>query len=191
MIFSSHADRIRYDCVICMDERPSRKMAKLKCGHRMCNSCLKRSFKLSITDPQHMPPKCCTADFIPLKHVDQLFDRAFKKNWNKKFVEYSARNRNYCPKRNCGEFIRPEDYRYGSDGKKYGRCGKCATKVCLQCSGKLHKGRDCANDEETVRFLAQAKDEGWQQCGKCKAMIELQEGCNHMTWYVPSLETKY
>lgn len=168
-----------------MDELPARKIAKLKCGHRMCNSCLKRSFKLSITDPQHMPPKCCTADFIPLKHVDQLFDRSFKKNWNKKFVEYSARNRVYCPKRSCAEFIRPEDIRRGTDGRKYGQCGKCATKVCVQCSGKLHKGRDCPKDEETVKFLAQAKDEGWQRCVKCKAMIELQEGCNHMTWYVP------
>lgn len=180
---SSQAHTTRYDCVVCLDELPARKMAKLKCSHRMCNSCLKRAFKLSIMDPQHMPPKCCTADFVPLKHVDQLFDRNFKKTWNKKFVEYSARNRVYCPKRSCGEFIRPEDIRRGSDGKKIGQCAKCSTKVCVKCASKAHKG-DCPKDEETVRFLAKAKDEGWQRCLKCKAMIELQEGCNHMTWYV-------
>lgn len=170
-----------------MDDLPARKIVKLKCGHRMCNACLKRSFKLSITDPQHMPPKCCTADFIPLKHVDQLFDKAFKKNWNKKFVEYSARNRVYCIKRGCAEFIRPQDIRRTSDGKKVGQCPKCSTKVCVQCGGKFHKGRDCPKDEETAKFLAQAKDEGWQRCLKCKAIIELEEGCNHMTWYVLSL----
>lgn len=181
---SSRTHPTRYNCVICMDERPARKMAKLKCGHRMCNSCLKRVFALSTTDPQHMPPKCCSTEFIPLKHVEQLFDRSFKKTWNKKFTEFSARNRVYCPKPSCGEFIRPEDISRGRDNKKVGKCAKCSTKVCVQCGGKSHTGRDCPRDEETVRFLAQAKDAGWQRCVKCKAMIELDEGCNHMTWYV-------
>lgn len=172
----------RYECVICMDELPRRRIAKLKCGHRMCYSCLKRSFKLSITDPQHMPPKCCTADHIPLKHVERLFDISFKKTWNKKLAEYTARHRVYCPRASCGEFIRPEDIRYTNDRRKYGKCPKCSTKVCVQCSGKLHRGRDCPKDEETMRLLAQAKEEGWQRCYKCKFVVELQEGCNHMTW---------
>lgn len=166
---------------MCMDDLPPRKAAKLKCGHRMCHSCLKRSFKLSITDPQHMPPRCCTADNIPLKHVEKLFDNEFKKTWNKKFTEYSAKNRIYCIKRGCNEFIRPEDIHHSDDGKKYGRCARCRTKVCVRCNGKWHGGRDCPKDEETVRFLAQAKDEGWQRCFRCKAMVELKEGCNHMT----------
>ncbi|KAJ0113923.1 hypothetical protein J7T55_010167 [Diaporthe amygdali] len=169
------------ECVVCMDDLPSRKTAKLKCGHRMCHSCLKRSFKLSITDPQHMPPKCCTAATIPLKHVDRLFDNEFKRTWNKKFVEYSTRNRIYCPKKGCSEFIRPEDIRHADDGRKYGRCDKCKTKVCVRCNGRWHNGRDCPKDEDTVMFLAQAKEEGWQCCFRCKAMVELKEGCNHMT----------
>lgn len=101
--------------------------------------------------------------------------------WNKKFTEYSAKNRIYCIKRGCNEFIRPEDIHHSDDGKKYGRCARCRTKVCVRCNGKWHGGRDCPKDEETVRFLAQAKDEGWQRCFRCKAMVELKEGCNHMT----------
>ncbi|KAJ9132512.1 RBR-type E3 ubiquitin transferase [Pleurostoma richardsiae] len=168
------------DCVVCMDELPSRKTAKLKCGHRMCNHCLKRSFKLSITDPQHMPPKCCTSDNIPLKHVERLFDMTFKKNWNKKFAEYSSRNRIYCPSRRCGEWIRPEDT-YHEDGRVVAKCGHCKTKVCCACNGKWHKSRECPGDDETNRLLEQAKEEGWQRCYRCKAMVELKEGCNHMT----------
>lgn len=175
---------IRSECVVCMDDLPSRKTAKLKCGHRMCHSCLKRSFKLSITDPQHMPPRCCTSDNIPLKHVNKLFDNDFKKTWNKKFVEYSAKNRIYCVKPGCNEFIRPEDIHHTENGRKYGRCVRCRTKVCVKCNGKWHGARDCPKDEETVRFLAQAKAEGWQRCFRCKAMVELKEGCNHMTWCV-------
>lgn len=174
-----------------MDDLPSRKTAKLKCGHRMCHSCLKRSFKLSITDPQHMPPKCCTEATIPLKHVDRLFDNDFKRNWNKKLVEYSTGNRIYCPKKGCNEFIRPEDIRHADDGQKVGKCNKCRTKVCVRCNGRWHSGRDCPKDEETLRFMAQAKDEGWQRCYKCKAMVELKEGCNHMTWYVVILSSLF
>lgn len=171
-----------------MDDLPSQKATKLKCGHRMCNPCLKRSFKLSITDPQHMPPKCCTTDLIPLKHVDRLFDVKFKKTWNKKFIEYSSRDRIYCPRRSCGEFIRPDDIHH-KHGKKYGQCAKCGTKACVQCSGKWHRDRDCPMDEETARLLAQAKEEGWQRCIECKALVELKEGCNHITWYV-TLESR-
>lgn len=168
--------------MVCWEDLPARKTAKLKCGHRMCNSCLKRSFKLSITDPQHMPPTCCNTDPVPLKHVDRLFDINFKKTWNKKFAEFTARHRIYCPKRSCGEFIRPDHVHHTPDGRKYGKCPKCATKVCVQCNGKWHRERDCPKDEETVRLLAQAKEEGWQRCYKCRVLVELQEGCNHMTW---------
>ncbi|KAK3323500.1 hypothetical protein B0T19DRAFT_426205 [Cercophora scortea] len=165
-------------CIVCLDEeRPISKTAKLKCGHRMCHPCLKRHFKLSISDPQTMPPKCCTADHIPLKHVEGLFDSDFKMLWNKKFAEYSSRNRIYCP---CGEWIRPEDMRR-EHGHKFGKCGRCKTKICCACNGRWHYPRPCPRDEETNQFLEQAKREGWQRCHRCKHVVELKEGCNHMT----------
>ena len=159
------------------------KAPRLECGHRMCHSCLKRSFRLSITDPSHMPPKCCTVEHIPLKHVDRLFDNNFKKQWNRKFAEYSTRNRIYCPSRRCGEWIKPANIRR-ENGRKVARCGRCRTKACGTCNGKWHASADCPRDDETNQMLAQAKEEGWQRCYKCKAMVELKEGCNHMTWYV-------
>lgn len=153
----------------------------------MCHSCLRRIFKLSVTDPMHMPPKCCTADCIPLKHVDKLFDIPFKKLWNRKFQEYTTKNRIYCPSRRCGEWIKPSHYH--DDGKgngaKYGKCGRCKTKVCILCSGKWHGKKECPRDEETNRLLEAAKEAGWQRCYSCRTMVELKEGCNHMTWYFP------
>ncbi|KAI9171088.1 ATP-dependent RNA helicase DEAH12, chloroplastic [Paramyrothecium foliicola] len=168
------------ECVICMGEIPSTKAPKLKCGHRMCHTCLQRSFKLSVNDPQHMPPKCCTQDYIPLKHVERLFDNSFKKTWNRKFAEYSTRNRIYCPSRKCGEWIKPSHIRR-EEGRKVARCGRCKTKVCGACNGKWHSSVECPRDEETNQFLQQAKEEGWQRCFGCKVMVELKEGCNHMT----------
>lgn len=168
------------ECLTCLDDVPRSKAAKLKCGHRMCRPCLKRIFKLSVTDPQHMPPKCCTADHIPLKHVETLFDNNFKRTWNRKFHEFSTKNRIYCPARRCGEWIKPENI-HKEDGKKYGKCSRCKTKVCCLCNGRWHGSKDCPKDEETNKLLETAKQAGWQRCYSCRTMVELKEGCNHMT----------
>src|ERR1700712_1316489 len=98
------------ECLTCLsDDVPRSKSAKLKCGHRMCHSCLRRIFTLSLTDPQHMPPKCCTADHIPLQFVQNLLSNDTKFLWNKKYSEFTTANRIYCYVPTCGEWIRPED----------------------------------------------------------------------------------
>ncbi|KAK5654581.1 hypothetical protein OQA88_7210 [Cercophora sp. LCS_1] len=78
-------------CVVCMnDQLLPHNIVKLGCGHLMCIRCMRKSFSRSLTDPQLMPPKCCTANPIPLKYVEDLFDNDFKLHWNRKFAEYSA-----------------------------------------------------------------------------------------------------
>lgn len=165
------------------DDLPANKTAKLGCGHRMCHSCLKRQFTLSVSDPKHMPPTCCSAEHIPLKYVERLFDDKFKRQWNKKYEEYTTSNRLYCPKRGCGEWIKPGRIKMDlTYGKKYARCGRCDTKVCVLCNAKFHTRRECPKDEETNRLVEMAKEKGWQRCYNCRAVVELKEGCNHMTW---------
>lgn len=177
----------RVTCLTCLsDDVPISKSAKLPCSHRMCHACLKRIFTMSVTDPQHMPPRCCTSDHIPLKHVEKLFDMKFKMKWNKKYQEYTTKNRIYCPTKGCGEWIKPShvflDTSAGpTGGRKFGKCSKCKTKVCCLCNGKWHSGKDCPKDEATKTFVEMAKEKGWQRCYNCSAMVELKEGCNHMT----------
>ncbi|KAH0150619.1 hypothetical protein KCU67_g10582, partial [Aureobasidium melanogenum] len=179
---SSPSPRVRTaECLTCgSDDVPVTRSAKLPCGHRMCNSCLRRIFTMSIKDPQHMPPKCCSSDHIPLKHVDHLFDDKFKLLWNAKYQEYTTKNRLYCPAKGCGQWIKPANM-HKLHGRNYGRCPRCKTKVCTLCNNKLHTSGECPKDPETKRLVALAKEKGWQRCYNCKAMVELKEGCNHMT----------
>ena len=140
---------------------------------------------MSVTDPAHMPPKCCTADCIPLKYVERLFDTKFKIKWNRKYQEYTTKNRLYCPAKGCGTWIQPRDIKASTSGgttrpRKYGKCPRCKTKVCAACNCKWHSSADCPKDEETMRFAELAKAEGWQRCYNCSATVELKEGCNHM-----------
>ncbi|KAF2024485.1 hypothetical protein EK21DRAFT_78610, partial [Setomelanomma holmii] len=174
----------RVDCLVCMnDELPIHKTVKLGCGHRMCHSCLRRQFTLSVQDPQHMPPRCCTQEHIPLKYAERLFDDKFKILWNKKYQEYTTSNRLYCPQKGCGHWIKPSRIRMDlTYGRKYARCGTCSTKVCVLCNERFHTRRECPKDEETNRLVQMAKEQGWQRCYNCKAVVELKEGCNHMTW---------
>lgn len=169
------------ECLTCAaDDVPSTQSAKLSCGHRMCHDCLKRLFDMSVKDPAHMPPRCCTADHIPLKHVEKLFDLKFKMLWNRKYQEYHTKNRVYCPAPKCGEWIKPSHV-HTSGGRKFAQCPRCNTKVCMSCNSKMHKSRECPKDPEIAKLVAQAKEKGWQSCYNCHALVELKEGCNHMT----------
>ena len=175
------ASEKRISCLTCgADDVLILRSAKLACSHRMCHECLRRIFTMSVTDPAHMPPRCCTSEHIPLKHVDKLFDQNFKKTWNRKFQEYTTRNRIYCPARGCGEWIKP-NHIVVEHGRKVGKCKRCHTRVCCTCNNKMHTSRECPKDPATREFVEIAKQKGWQRCYSCSAMVELKEGCNHMT----------
>ena len=170
------------ECLTCgSDDIPHPNSAKLSCGHRMCHDCLKRIFDMSVKDPAHMPPRCCTDDHIPLKHVDKLFDLKFKTLWNRRYEEYNTENRIYCPAPKCGSWIKPSHIHQDIYGREYAHCPRCRTKVCMLCNNKLHKSRDCPEDPEIAKLVQQAKEQGWQRCFNCNSMVELKEGCNHMT----------
>ena len=167
------------------DDLPESRAPKLPCKHNMCFACLKRIFTMSVADPQHMPPKCCTDDCIPLKHIEARFDNDFKRKWNRKYQEYTTANRLYCPSKGCGAWIPPRDIKpdpAAPGDRKAGRCPKCHTKVCTRCNGRWHPAAaDCPTDPATRAFAALAHAEGWQRCYHCNATVELREGCNHMT----------
>ncbi|KAI0555307.1 hypothetical protein F4679DRAFT_578693 [Xylaria curta] len=168
-------------CVICGDSVPTKKSTKLQCGHRWCRPCLKRRFKISVEDAQNMPPTCCTTDIIPLKHVNEMFNDDFKRTWNEKYAAFSARDRNYCPRAKCRAWIRPEDLRHHSNGRTSATCRKCETEICGVCYNKWHESKHCPTDADTAQFLKVAKEAGWKRCFNCQAMVELKDGCNHMT----------
>ncbi|KAK6543415.1 hypothetical protein TWF694_000162 [Orbilia ellipsospora] len=170
------------ECVTCMsDDIPETEAAQLECGHAFCRECLVRLFELSLTDPAHMPPKCCQpTQHIPLHHVDKLLSTKTKILWNKKYQEYTTTNRRYCPTTDCGEWIRPKDFTT-VEGVEIGTCPRCKLKICGLCGLKEHGTEECPKDEFFNQVRELGKELGWQRCYSCRAMVELERGCNHMT----------
>ncbi|KAK6341594.1 hypothetical protein TWF696_008665 [Orbilia brochopaga] len=170
------------ECITCLsDDIPETEAAQLECGHAFCNDCLIRLFDLSLTDPAHMPPRCCQpTQHIPLHHVDKLLSTKTKILWNKKYQEFTTTNRRYCPATDCGEWIRPKDFTT-VEGVEIGTCPRCKLKVCALCGLKEHGTEECPKDEFLNQVRELGKELGWQRCYSCRAMVELERGCNHMT----------
>ncbi|KAF3289242.1 hypothetical protein TWF970_011610 [Orbilia oligospora] len=170
------------ECVTCLsDDIPETEAAQLECGHSFCNDCLVRLFDLSLTDPAHMPPRCCqSSQHIPLQHVDKLLSRKTKILWNKKYQEYTTVNRRYCPATDCGEWIKPTDFST-VEGVEVGTCPRCKMAICGLCGLKEHGKEECPKDDFLNQVRELGKELGWQRCYSCRAMVELERGCNHMT----------
>ncbi|KAK6357963.1 hypothetical protein TWF730_007319 [Orbilia blumenaviensis] len=170
------------ECVTCLsDDVPETEAAQLECGHSFCNDCLVRLFDLSLTDPAHMPPRCCQpTQHIPLHHVDKLLSRKTKILWNKKYQEFTTVNRRYCPATDCGEWIKPTDFKT-VEGVEIGTCPRCKLDICGLCGLKEHGKEECPKDEFLNQVRELGKELGWQRCYSCRAMVELERGCNHMT----------
>lgn len=69
-------------------------------------------------------------------------------------------------------------------------CIECRRIFCMDCRVPWHFGRSCIDyqnlppelrDSEDSNLYKLAKNENWQRCRKCRRMIELAEGCYHMT----------
>jgi hypothetical protein len=105
--------------------------------------------------------------------------------FRRKRREFATPDRMYCGRRGCGAWIRPADIEIvtiNHKRRRVGKCRKCKEKVCAKCGQRAHKSRECPQDEATKALLASAAERGWMRCYSCKMLVELKEGCNHMTW---------
>ncbi|CAF1353122.1 unnamed protein product [Adineta ricciae] len=161
-------------CAVCM-EPVSKTDPRVPCGHAYCVGCLRELFLSSMQDETLMPPRCCRQE-IPI-HLAELNSKE-RKDFNAKNLEYSTTDRLYCSQPTCSTFI-PATFIVD----KIGTCPnlKCQMKTCAICKGVSHDDLECPRDEATTAVLAVAKQEGWTRCYRCRAVVELTQGCYHMT----------
>ncbi|ROW16384.1 hypothetical protein VPNG_02726 [Cytospora leucostoma] len=129
-----------------------------------------------------MPPRCCTQP-IPGSIIRPLLDRDEQQSFLKAVQQFSTpwESRIFCPSPNCHEFIPPRsriDPKHPFDVV----CRECRTRVCIMCKRGAHAvGQDCPSDVDLDQVLKMGEKSGWRRCYKCRTLVELTQGCTHMT----------
>jgi hypothetical protein len=127
--------------------------------------------------PSQYAPACC-ARKIAVDEVQEFLKPELVELFRAKVVECETEDRTYCSSLQCGTFIPPKTI--SSD---VARCGKCKKTTCTICRYAAHKG-DCPMDYGLQQVKRLAEKMGWQRCHSCKSMVDIIDGCNHMT-FVP------
>ncbi|KUI73469.1 putative E3 ubiquitin-protein ligase ARI10 [Cytospora mali] len=174
---------ITLSCVCCRDDfNQHNDLLHLPCGHTYCGNCLRIMINQSTTDESKMPPRCCTQP-IPGTIIRPLLTRDEQQTFLKAVQQFSTpwESRIFCPNPNCHEFIPPRnriDPKHPFDVV----CRECRTRVCVMCKRGAHSlGQDCPSDVELDQVLRMGEKSGWRRCYKCRTLVELTQGCTHMT----------
>lgn len=161
-------------CNACF-EKESKYLAA--CGHGYCTTCLSEHAKSSMEQEGTFPARCCGQDFV-LHDIEKLLWPPHRRlQYAAAAAQFSVpgHQRVFCAK-GCGTYLGP------STGGETLTCRKCRHVTCTECKGSKHDG-ECVSKESTFKDLVQAQ--GWQECANCKSVIELNAGCNHITYVYP------
>ncbi|KAH9921942.1 uncharacterized protein BXZ73DRAFT_91646 [Epithele typhae] len=125
-------------------------------------------FERATHDETLFPPKCCQT---PLEVSAGR--------------EFTTADRVYCHIPTCGAFLGP---RKAHDSAAVPpslindyACTACGDHTCKSCKTAAHPGRACAEADLQRDVLALGRAEGWQRCPACGHLVELNEGCYHIT----------
>jgi hypothetical protein len=170
-------------CVCCRDEfKRNRALHILTCSHKYCEKCLRILAQQATGDESKMPPKCCSKS-IPGTIIKSVLTRDEQRRFMKSVLQFSTPwgERIFCPNLECGEFI-PRRHKVDPKHPFQVVCRKCRTKACSICKRGAHRlGQDCPADWELDAVLQMGENQGWRRCYKCRTLVELTQGCTHIT----------
>ncbi|KAF2847617.1 hypothetical protein T440DRAFT_456062 [Plenodomus tracheiphilus IPT5] len=169
-------------CSSCLEIHSRYDMLELPCKgdndfepHAYCRECLRGLFESSVTDPSHFPPRCCSK-IIPLFGCMPFLPATLVARFVSRREELETPNRTYCSDAKCSKWIRSADIKVD-----VAKCAHCAQETCALCKGKAHTGSLCPEDQNVKELLNVARQKRWQTCPNCKEMVELEQGCYHIT----------
>lgn len=167
-------------CSACMEQCTRFDVLELGCKregddtyHAYCRSCLVDLFQTSLTDTTLFPPRCC-GKYIPISACVDLLSPELVRQYKDKQVELESPNPVYCSNRYCGKSIKS-----GTITADIATCQSCHTETCAVCKNPKHNGL-CPKDPTVQLLMDVAGKKRWQRCPRCRTMVELNTGCNHM-----------
>ncbi|KAL2047654.1 hypothetical protein N7G274_000696 [Stereocaulon virgatum] len=168
------------ECISCFDDIPNKKAVDVPCGHKYCSGCFQQLVSTAILSQDTFPPKCCLSE-VPAKTIRRHLPIKAMTKYDEKALEYAVpvANRYYCAVPQCARWI---DTRIANRTNGALQCPHCRKNVCTVCRGPQHpSNEDCPQDFGLDRTLEQAERAGWRRCFNCRALVELNMGCRHIT----------
>lgn len=191
-------DKSRDNCFICCEDKPSAMMIMMKCSHKFCSHCMRTYIDGQVKTSQ-VPIRCpqlrckyyiskleCKA-FLSLASYESLEKVLAKANVDLEKI--------YCPFPNCSVLLDSQEClsaraSSSSHSDRCIECPVCQRFICVGCGVPWHSSFTCEEyqnlllDERdasdiTLHHLAQSNR--WRRCRQCQRMIELMQGCYHMT----------
>ncbi|CAM0950565.1 unnamed protein product [Alopecurus aequalis] len=193
----------RETCAICLEDTDVSKIHAVEgCAHRFCFCCMKEHVKVKLLDGTlpACPQEGCTTKltlegskiFLSPKLLDIMVQHIRE-------GQIPPTQKIYCPYPKCSflmslsEMKRPMQESSSkhtvADAATLRKCGKCYRSFCINCKVPWHDRMTCYDYKrrypqarpEDAKLQNLARQQLWRQCVKCKHMIELAEGCYHMT----------
>lgn len=167
-------------CIACGERNgPSR---SLGCGCSYCVPCLRRCLRTGLRNEEAWPPRCCSPLIESAVRWAAGGSASHSRLWRlwlcmRREWGTPAGERVYCHDHTCGTFI-PQEL------ADPGQCPTCLRSTCRSCRGEAHPGT-CQNTENEA-MLDLMDIHGFSSCGHCGTVVELHDGCNHITWVFPS-----
>lgn len=162
----------------CLDDFSPEETIKAPC-HHYCRECFQCLVAAACENEQQWPPKCCLNE-IPVPTILANIPRALKTSYDARSAEWSVpvADRIYCSRPDCSLFVAPGLVDRAT------RVARCAARhrTCAICREPAHPdAAECPRDRDVELTEALAEEEGWLRCGRCRALVEHREACQHMT----------
>ncbi|KAL5711334.1 RBR-type E3 ubiquitin transferase [Ranunculus cassubicifolius] len=192
---STHARKVMETCTICLEDTDNSQMFAIDtCLHRYCISCLKQHVQVKLHQAMviRCPYEGCNTQldisicrkFSSSELID-LMEQRIKES------AIPVTDRVYCPYPRCSKLMsKPEVLSYTKATELPAiRCIKCHGVFCIGCKVPWHSNISCGEYKrvnpnptaEDTKLKSLATTRSWRQCTKCNDMIELAEGCYHIT----------
>ncbi|KAM6578801.1 hypothetical protein CsatB_030638 [Cannabis sativa] len=190
----------RETCTICMEDKDVAEMFSVDgCLHRYCFTCMKQHVEAKLHDGR--VAKCPHAEcnsVVAIDSCEKFLPPELVKVMDQRMKESAipTTQKVYCPDPKCSALMsKNEVLEYtktsfvGAERSGARKCMKCQKFFCIDCRVPWHYNMSCNDyretssyprgDEQLLKSLASKRL--WRQCAKCNHMVELLEGCYHIT----------
>eukprot|EP01129_Flabellula_baltica_P005351 TRINITY_DN1933_c0_g1_i1.p1 TRINITY_DN1933_c0_g1~~TRINITY_DN1933_c0_g1_i1.p1 ORF type:complete len:418 (-),score=64.85 TRINITY_DN1933_c0_g1_i1:9-1262(-) len=148
----------------------------LGCNHKTCGRCITELIHTALRDFSLLPIRCCGIEidsFIIQEHsTAEEFDRIKRVLFEKYTVD-----KIYCPEPQCSAMISLDGVK---DNLTECICDVCQTPICISCFQIDHPFRKCKQEEDN-NIMGFIQINHLKHCPRCNAIIELAQGCYHIT----------